>query len=92
MRAFMYAKAKEWLLLGTVPDEDRLCDQLCLPGYHHNRRGRLVIESKESLQQRGEASPDDADAFVLTFAQAVAPPRPAVEERRAVRPVTSVWG
>ena len=65
MRAFMWAKAKEWLLLGTLPDEDLLGDQLTLPGYHLNRRSRLVIESKEALQQRGEASPDDADAFVL---------------------------
>ena len=68
MRAYMWHKAKEWLLLGTLPDEDLLGDQLTLPGYHLNRRSRLVIESKEALQQRGEASPDDADAFVLTFA------------------------
>jgi hypothetical protein len=92
MRAFMYGKCKEWLLLGTLPDEDTLCDQLCLPGYHINRRGRLVIESKEALQARGEMSPDDADAEVLTFAQAVAPPRPAGETRREARPVGSVWG
>ena len=92
MRAFMWAKAKEWLLLGTLPDEDLLGDQLTLPGYHLNRRSRLVIESKEALQQRGEASPDDADAFVLTFAQAVAPPRPIGETRAASRPVASAWG
>jgi len=71
-RAFMYAKAKDWLLLGSLPDEDTLCDQLCVPGSHLNARNQLVIESKADLQSRGEASPDDADAFVLTFAQAVA--------------------
>jgi hypothetical protein len=92
MRAYMYGRAKEWLLLGTLPDEDILCDQLCVPGFHINRRGRVVIESKESLQKRGEASPDDADGFVLTWAQAVAPPRPTVEVRRQARPVSSTWG
>jgi hypothetical protein len=37
---------------------------------------RLVLESKADLQRRGETSPDDADAFVLTFARTVAPPQP----------------
>jgi len=72
MRAFMYRKGKEWLLLGALPDEDLLCEQLCLPGYHLDASGKLVIESKADIQARNEASPDDSDAFLLTFAQAVA--------------------
>lgn len=72
MRAYMYAKGKDWLLLGGIPDEDQLCDQLGLAGYHINNSGKLVIESKASIQARGEASPDDSDAFLLTFARAVA--------------------
>jgi len=75
MRAYMWMKAKEWLLLGGLPDDENLCGQLALPGYHINNSGKLVIESKASIQERGEASPDDADALCLTFAQAVAPPR-----------------
>lgn len=81
MRAYMWMKAKEWLLLGSIPNEDdrpesqRLAKQLSLPGYHINNSGKLVIESKADIQERGEASPDDADAFALTFAQAVAPPK-----------------
>jgi len=73
MRAFIHAKGKEFLLLGSLPDEDRLCEQLCLAGYHINQAGKLVIESKADIQARGEASPDDSDAFLLTFARAVAP-------------------
>jgi hypothetical protein len=92
MRAFMHAATKQWLLLGAIPDEDVLCDQLCLAGYHLNQSGKLVIESKASIQARGEVSPDDADAFMLTFAQAVAPPRPGGETRAASRPVASAWG
>ncbi len=75
LRAYMWAKSKDWLLYGSLPDDDRLCDQLCTPGYHINPAGKLVIESKADLQARGEASPDDADAFALTFAQPVAIPR-----------------
>jgi len=76
MRAYMYAKAKDWLLKGGIPEDDEnLAQQLCLPGYHINRSGRLVLESKADLQRRGEASPDDANAFVLTFARPVAPPQ-----------------
>lgn len=73
MRAYMWAKMKEWLLLGGLPDDENLCSQLCLPGYHINNSGKLVIESKASIQERGEASPDDADSFGFTFAQPVAP-------------------
>lgn len=66
MRALMYSRAKDWLLRGAIPaDDEILVQQLCLPGY---RSGKLVIESKADLQRRGEASPDSADVFVLTFA------------------------
>jgi hypothetical protein len=82
MRAYMWAKCKEWLLLGGIEDdselpiEKSLCQQLCLPGYHMNSSGKLVIESKADIQDRGEASPDDADSFCLTWAQSVAIQRP----------------
>jgi hypothetical protein len=72
-RAYMYARTKEWLLHGSIPDDDNLCDQLIVPGYHVNKRGKLVLESKKDITDRGELSPDDADAVVLTFAQPVAP-------------------
>ncbi len=89
MRAYMYAKCKEWLLLGALPKDENLCGQLSLPGYHINNSGKLVIESKADIQARGESSPDDADAFVLTWAQAVAVPKKKAEApRRAV----SAWG
>ena len=91
MRAYMEAKAKEWLLLGALPDEDRLCDQACLAGYHINQSGKLVIESKADIVARGEASPDDWDAFKLTFAQAVAVPLPDQMRRRQAPQPVSAW-
>lgn len=88
MRAFMWKKAKDWLLLGALPKDDNICNQLGLPGYHVNNSGKLVIESKQSIQERGEASPDDADAFCLTFAQPVAIKKPASSEPP---PRVGVW-
>lgn len=96
MRAYMYMKAKEFLLLGSLPDDfslpkgKSLCQQLAIPGYHTNNSGKLVIESKADIQARGEASPDDADAFVLTWAQSVAVPKPKVSNQP--RRTLSAWG
>jgi hypothetical protein len=91
MRAHMWAQAKEWLLLGSLPDDEELCAQLGLPGYHINTGGKLVIESKADIQKRGEASPDDADAFCLTFAQAVAPVKPKSSKKSGPRQHASAW-
>lgn len=87
MRAYMWGKCKEWLLLGGLPDDEKLCAQLSLPGYHINNSGKLVIESKQSIQERGEASPDDADAFCLTWAQSV-----AVKAQEETTGAPSEWG
>ncbi len=73
MRAHMYFRAKEWLIHGCIKDDGLLPYQLALPGFHLNQKNQLVMESKEDIVDRGEASPDDADAFVLTFAHSVAP-------------------
>jgi len=87
MRAFMWMKGKEWLLLGGLRDDEELASQLSLPGYHINNSGKLVIESKKSLQDRGEKSPDDADSFLLTFARTVAMPAKPVK----VQKPASAW-
>jgi hypothetical protein len=87
MRAYMWKKAKDHCLLGSLPDDSELpidkslCQQLALPGYSINNSGKLVIESKKSIQERGESSPDDADAFCLTFARAVAVPKPQLKKQ-----------
>lgn len=73
MRAFMWNKMKDWLLLGAIPPDQRLETDLTGPGFHHNKHDKLVLESKEQMAKRGLASPDDADALCLTFAQHVAP-------------------
>lgn len=71
MRAYMWNAAKEWLQTGAIPEDEDLAHQLTRPGYHINQGGKLVLESKQDIAKRGEASPDDADALALTFAQVV---------------------
>jgi hypothetical protein len=66
----MWRQMKDWLAKGAIPDEEQFALQICLPGYHINRSNKLVLESKSDLAQRGEASPDNADALALTFAPA----------------------
>lgn len=90
MRAFMWMKGKEWLLLGGLRDDEELASQLALPGYHINSSGKLVIESKKQIAERGEKSPDDADAFLLTFARTVAPPKVKSQPSNAARGIR--WG
>jgi phage terminase large subunit len=44
-----------------------LVSQLSLPKYKKNDKGKIVLESKDSLAKRSIPSPDHADAFVLSF-------------------------
>jgi len=77
MRAYMWNRTKEWLLNGAIPENVDLELGLSGPGFHLNRQDQLVLESKQDMMKRGVASPDDADALALTFAQSVNPPAPA---------------
>ena len=83
MRAFMWRRLRDWLLVGAIdPKDTRLEADLTAPGHHLDRRDRLVLESKESMAKRNVASPDDADALALTFAEPVAPRARANPRRR----------
>jgi len=85
-RAYMWRSMKEWLPRGAIPEKDqRLQDDLEAPGYHISRKNQLVLESKEDMQKRGVASPDDGDALALTFAQKVRPK--SDQAKPIVRPV-----
>ena len=84
MRAYMWNLTKEWLPHGAIPvDDEKLALDLGSPGAHIRTNGQLVLESQESMQKRGLASPDDGDALALTYAQPVAalsPEEPDNEE------------
>jgi hypothetical protein len=82
MRAYMWARMRDWLMRGSIPKDSRLEIDLTAPGYKHDKSDRLVLESKEDMKKRDLDSPDYGDALALTFAQNVAPQKPKVEINR----------
>lgn len=59
-------------------ESDELCLQVSLVKWGRNDKGKIVIERKEALAKRGIASPDYADALMLTFVDPPAGPTVAM--------------
>ena len=75
-RAAMYRAMKEWLPHGCIDQKDHhLAADLAAPGYTINKRNKLVIEPKASIQKRGGAPLHDSDALALTFSMRVRMPK-----------------
>jgi hypothetical protein len=75
-RAEMWWSMREWLEHGAIlPQDPTLKADLVAPEYTYTLQGRIKMESKDDLKDRGLASPDDGDAVALTFAAPVAAPR-----------------
>lgn len=72
-RAEMWSKMREWLVGGTIPDEQRLIDDLIGPEYSFDAEQAIQLERKEHMKARGLQSPDWADALACTFAEPVMP-------------------
>lgn len=72
-RAYMWARMRDWLRTGAIDASPALEIDLTGPGYTHDTRDRLLLESKESMKKRDLDSPDDGDALALTFAMKVSP-------------------
>ena len=84
-RAYQWALMKEWLKRGGIPNtHERLATDLAGPGFHLNKKNKLVLEAKESMQKRGVASPDDADALCFEAQTLIWTP----EGRRAIASLT----
>ena len=68
-RSEMWDKVREWIKAGgAIPNNPELKSELASPTYKFDAGGRLVLEAKEKLKERGLRSPDMADALALTFA------------------------
>jgi len=70
-RAEMWGRAKEWLQIGALEKSEELATDLTAPEYSFDSKDRIILESKEHMEARGQASPDDGDALALTFAHPV---------------------
>lgn len=75
-RVQMWGGMKQWLKDGgALPDNEDLCNDLVGPEAYSvqtgKNAGKLIMESKEDMQRREIASPDDGDGLALTFAYPV---------------------
>ncbi len=69
LRAEGYWRLRELFAAGTIsiPTDSRLMGELAALRYSYDSQGRIIMESKEAMRQRGQASPDVADALMLAF-------------------------
>jgi phage terminase large subunit len=74
-RVEMWWTLAEWVKGAQLPNNPELVSELTAPTYTYaNAAGKLQLESKEDMKDRGLPSPDLADALALTFAEPVYAP------------------
>ncbi len=79
LRSELWWRLRQWLEGGNVslPTDDELVAQISTIKYGLTGTGKMRIESKRDRKKRGLASPDRADALMMTFAAAaiILPPQ-----------------
>jgi hypothetical protein len=81
-RAEMWYRMREWLDTADIPDDRELNDDLVNIKYSYDAKFKIQMERKEDMKKRGVASPDNADAIALTFAEKTAPVRGNFDDMR----------
>jgi len=87
-RAEMWGGMKQWLKAGGAidPKDEDLYQDLIGPETVARLDGKILLESKEDMKERGLPSPNKGDALALTFAEPVAKkvhvPRPVGTDGR----------
>jgi hypothetical protein len=91
-RAECWGRMREWLATGMIDNDTALGQDLESPEYGFDNHQRIQLEKKDDMKKRGLASPDDADALALTFAETVR--REDVRHMRRIRtplPARDPW-
>lgn len=73
-RAEMWDELRQWLdsePAVRIPNNERLCAELCAVDKKYDSRGRLQLEDKDEIKKRLGYSPDLSDSLALTFAEPV---------------------
>lgn len=75
-RACLWGRGRDWLDGGSVENNRtrtgmKLEEAMTGPSFSEDKKGRIILESKESMERRGLDSCDHADALFLTFAYPV---------------------
>jgi hypothetical protein len=74
-RTEMWRDTREWLKQGgSIPDDQVLFDDLIGPETLPRLDGKVALESKEQMRNRGLLSPNRGDALALSFAFPVTAP------------------
>lgn len=61
---------------------ERLTGELASPKFAYTTRGKIKVESKKDMKERGIGSPDVADAFVMTYRYDLKPPQQQTDIQR----------
>ncbi|QND53470.1 terminase [Phyllobacterium sp. 628] len=74
VRAYIWGQMKLWIKAGGAidPKDQLLYDDLVGPETVSRLDGKIQLESKEDMKERGLPSPNKGDALALTFAEPVA--------------------
>ena len=51
----------------SIPSDNQLVGELAALRYGYDSQGRIQMEGKDAMRQRGLPSPDKADALMLAF-------------------------
>lgn len=70
-RAEIWGAMRDWLTVGCIDKDETLATDLTSVEYQFTLKDQIQLERKEDMKKRGLASPDDADALALTFAEPV---------------------
>lgn len=73
MRAWIWNEGKKWLKQGgSIPPDQELYQELTGPETIPRVDGKIQLESKQDMKDRGLPSPNKADALMISFAFPVA--------------------
>lgn len=72
-RSMIWTKMRHWLRIGSIPEEQRLLDDLTAPEYGFSSDDAILLEKKADMKKRDLPSPDWGDALACTFAEPVMP-------------------
>ena len=50
-----------------LPDDEEMIKQLSVRKYHMTSKGKIQLETKKEMKERGIGSPDTADSLALAF-------------------------
>jgi hypothetical protein len=83
-RSEMWRDMRDWLKQGgSIPPVPQIRDELIGPETVARLDGKIALEPKEAMKQRGLVSPNIADALALTFAFPVSDPALGPNRRKS---------